>query len=110
MTHGPMGPRPPAPPPPGLVGPYPGLLYTEGRDTLGRPVVVLNTAMLPAKAKKEQVLEYVLGALQPLVQQVRAAGGLPPSLVWGRRVMLVPDTSGLRAAPHAHLAHPKVAA
>ncbi len=97
MPHGPMGPRPPAPPPPGLVGPYPGLLYTEGRDTLGRPVVVLNTAMLPAKAKKEQVLEYVLGALQPLVQQVRGSGVRGDPFAWGHTHQLVFDTFQLRA-------------
>ncbi|KXZ43314.1 hypothetical protein GPECTOR_94g636 [Gonium pectorale] len=65
---GPLGPgAPPGPPPP--PSPYPGLLYTEGRDTLGRPVVVLNTAMLPAKAKKNDVLQYVLQQLQPMVQR-----------------------------------------
>ncbi|EFJ51024.1 hypothetical protein VOLCADRAFT_88246 [Volvox carteri f. nagariensis] len=65
---GPMpGPGPAGPPE--AFSPYPGLLYTDGRDTLGRPVVVLNTAMLPVKAKKNDVLQYVLQQLQPVVQQ-----------------------------------------
>ncbi|GFR43549.1 hypothetical protein Agub_g4642 [Astrephomene gubernaculifera] len=64
---GPRPPMPPGPPPP--PSPYPGLLYSEGRDTLGRPVVVLNTAMLPSKAKKADVLQYVLQQLRPLVER-----------------------------------------
>ncbi|GIL98435.1 hypothetical protein Vretimale_3815 [Volvox reticuliferus] len=70
LAPGAAGPRPPhaAVLPPPKPSPYPGLLYTEGRDTLGRPVVVLNTAMLPAKAKKNDVLQHLLQELQPVVQ------------------------------------------
>lgn len=64
--------RPPGPPPP--PSPFPGLLYTDGRDAVGRPVVVVNTAMLPAKAKKDDVLEYMLQQLQPVVQRVSDGG------------------------------------
>ncbi|GIL46969.1 hypothetical protein Vafri_3828 [Volvox africanus] len=70
LAPGAAGPRPPHValfPLPKPI-PYPGLLYTEGRDTLGRPVVVLNTALLPAKAKKNDVLQYLLQELQPVVQ------------------------------------------
>ncbi|GLI58676.1 hypothetical protein VaNZ11_000419 [Volvox africanus] len=70
LASGAAGPRPPhvAWFPPPKPSPYPGLLYTEGRDTLGRPVVVLNTAMLPAKSKKNDVLQYLLQELQPVVK------------------------------------------
>jgi hypothetical protein len=49
-----------------------GLLYVDGRDGAGRPVVVANTAALPAdEAGREDALDAVLAAMQPLVTQVR---------------------------------------
>lgn len=47
-----------------------GLLYCDGRDRLGRPVVVLNSAALPGRSQREHALEVVLKALQPIVQKV----------------------------------------
>ena len=70
-----LGPPAPPPPPtpaplPAPASPDPGLLYTDGRDTRGRPVVVLNTMAMPAEASRDEALEYVLHQLQPIVTQV----------------------------------------
>lgn len=101
----PPGARPPMGPPP-PPSPFPGLLYTEGRDALGRAVVVLNTAMLPpksAKVKKEDILQYVLQQLMPVVQQVRAglgegAGGRAVAL-GGRQALMAVWFPCMAASP-----------
>lgn len=42
----------------------------DGRDNLGRPVVVLNTGSLPKGASRNDLLEQVLMFLTPVVSQV----------------------------------------
>lgn len=54
----------------------PGLLYTDGRDSRGRPVVVVNVGALPRGTRKEAALDMLVVALAPVVQQVGGIGGL----------------------------------
>jgi hypothetical protein len=49
---------------------FAGLLYVDGRDTLQRPVIVLNSSALPERGQRDAALAAVLNALQPLVTQV----------------------------------------
>lgn len=63
------GPYPPPRPPPRPPQPkvlFNGLLYIEGLDSLGRSVIVLNTAApLPRALPLDSVLNEVMNAIQP---------------------------------------------
>jgi hypothetical protein len=50
---------------------FPGLLYLDGRDSLQRPVVVLNANALPG-TNRDAALDAALAVLQPVVMNVSA--------------------------------------
>mmetsp|Transcript_19015 Transcript_19015/g.40958 ORF Transcript_19015/g.40958 Transcript_19015/m.40958 type:complete len:906 (+) Transcript_19015:72-2789(+) len=65
----PLGPRPAAPPPRPVVF-LNGLLYLEGKDAVGRPVIVVNTsAPMPEERQRDEVLDELLRILEPTVSQ-----------------------------------------
>ena len=57
---------------------FAGLLYWDGLDALGRPVIVVNAdAVAEDKAARRAALDYMLHLLEPIVVQVG-----DPVLVW----------------------------
>ena len=48
---------------------FPGLLYTDGVDTLGRPVIVINADAVPHNYKSAS-LEYLRTTAAPIVNNV----------------------------------------
>lgn len=54
---------------------FQGLLYCDGLDSLGRPVVVINAdAVAEDKGARKAAFEYLLHQLEPVVTQVAALG------------------------------------
>lgn len=55
-----------------------GLLFLGGRDSQGRPVVIINTDAIPAghnSAPRDAALAYLLKRLSPVVTRVRVKAG-----------------------------------
>ena len=49
---------------------YKGLVYYDGVDSLGRPVVIVNADALPRSASRKAAVHYLLQRLEPIVTQV----------------------------------------
>ena len=49
-----------------------GLLYADGIDSMGRPVVVVNAEAVRPTTSRKEACAYMLKRLEPIVQQVRA--------------------------------------
>lgn len=49
---------------------YRGLVYYDGVDSLGRPVVIVNADALPRSASRKAAVTYLLQRLEPIVTQV----------------------------------------
>lgn len=52
-----------------LKTPYPGLVYVDGRDAMGRPVIVINTSCIPSAKKRDSVLSFLVSVMGPIVQE-----------------------------------------
>ena len=51
---------------------YRGLLFFDGLDSLGRPVVIVNAdAMGEQKGSRKSAFQYIVRTLEPVVIQVR---------------------------------------
>ncbi|GMH41538.1 hypothetical protein BSKO_09448 [Bryopsis sp. KO-2023] len=50
-------------------GPFDGLIYCDTVDSMGRPVVVLNTSALPKKSMRNQAFAYISESLEPIIAQ-----------------------------------------
>ena len=52
---------------------FQGLLFFDGLDTLGRPVVIVNAdAMGENKGARKHAFQYIVHVLEPIVMQVRS--------------------------------------
>ena len=49
-----------------------GLVFHDGVDALGRPVIVINADAVPPKVSRKAACTYMLQRLEPIVIQVRA--------------------------------------
>ena len=49
---------------------YKGLVFHDGVDSLGRPVVVVNADALSAGASRKDAISYMQQRLEPIVVQV----------------------------------------
>ncbi len=47
-----------------------GMLYHDGVDSLGRPVIVLNADAVDSKVSRQWACQYMLHRLEPIVSQV----------------------------------------
>lgn len=48
-----------------------GLLFIDGRDAKGRPVIILNSGALPDAGRRDEALTMAIQVLEPVVAQVR---------------------------------------
>lgn len=47
-----------------------GMLYHDGVDSLGRPVIVLNADAVGTNVSRQWACQYMLHRLEPIVSQV----------------------------------------
>lgn len=53
-----------------------GLLFFDGLDSLGRPVVIVNAdAMGENKGARKNAFQYIVQVLEPIVVQVQSPSG-----------------------------------
>ncbi len=81
---------------------FQGLLYYDGLDSLGRPVVVINAdAVAEEKPARKAAFNYLLHQLEPVVSQV--APWLPDICMHGRPKSdsVYEDAKGLRICRYA---------
>lgn len=50
-------------------GPFDGLVHCDTVDSLGRPVIVVNTSALPKKSQRSQAFAYISESLEPIISQ-----------------------------------------
>ena len=50
---------------------YAGLVFHDGIDALGRPVVVVNADALAPRASRKDAISYMQQRLEPIVVQVQ---------------------------------------
>lgn len=65
-----------------------GLVFHDGVDALGRPVIVINADAVPPKVSRKAACTYMLQRLEPIVIQVR-----PPHLTGPRHPWQLPPSA-----------------
>ena len=59
-------------------------MYSDGLDSLGRPVVVVDADAIKATTSRKDACSYMLKRLEPIVQQASPPGPPePPALPGG---------------------------
>lgn len=51
-----------------------GMLYHDGLDSLGRPVIVINSDAVAANVSRRWACQYIMKRLEPIVSQVQLPG------------------------------------
>lgn len=61
---------------------YKGLVYHDGVDSMGRPVIVVNADALAPRTSRKDAISYMQQRLEPIVVQVDSCLKTQPLLCW----------------------------